>query len=685
MKLNYNLAWLEGDEIYIRAKFDPVFLDECRTIKGRRWDNKNKINVFPLDSLVEVKALADKWYIRLSNELAELIKVPGETVSLPEGEKNVVVHEGNLVVRFPYSPRMVLSVKTSIPGCSWDSQNKHWVVPASSAMNLTNFAAFNGLTFSDEAYFVFEELMLEYYKMVDASSATDSDSVVIPNMDGELLPYQKAGVAYLKTARKAILGDQPGLGKTIQALATVASEEAFPVVVVCPNSLKYNWLAESWRFFPHLKVLVLEGTKPADVWDDKPDVIIVNYDILKERSPEIFVNGFKSLIVDESHAIKNGKKSHVCPLCESTMRSNAKTCKVCGGYPVKPEERWTVKRTGAVMKLAKSLGPNDFVLLLTGTPITNRPMELVPQLEAIGQLDEFGGAWKFQSRYAPLKNVAINTAELNERMRATCFIRRRKEDVFEELPELRNSVQYLNVPKDKRLAYKKVEANVIEYFAEKAARLASEAGEDEVRAYWHKKISLMDAEHVVKLTALRDAVWQMKHDAIIEWVDNFLESSDDEKVIIYAEHIDMVESIYTRYEHMAVKIRGGVPAIERQNAVEKFQKDPSCRVFVANMTAASEGLTLTAASDVVFCELGWTPAVHEQCVSRAYARANDMHGATAWYLLANDSIDEDIYHLLQRKKKVIDAVVDGIDTEENGSVMSDLIIALAERGMEKYE
>ena len=101
------------------------------------------------------------------------------------------------------------------------------------------------------------------------------------------------------------------------------------------------------------------------------------------------------------------------------------------------------------------------------------------------------------------------------------------------------------------------------------------------------------------------------------------------------------------------------------------------------MTSASEGLTLTAASDVVFCELGWTPALHEQCVSRAYGRVNDMHGATAWYLLAPNTIDEDIYGLLEKKKRIVNSVTDGVDIEGEGSVVSELVKTLAGRGLNK--
>jgi SWI/SNF-related matrix-associated actin-dependent regulator 1 of chromatin subfamily A len=279
--------------------------------------------------------------------------------------------------------------------------------------------------------------------------------------------------------------------------------------------------------------------------------------------------------------------------------------------------------------------------------------------------------------------VALNTAELNVKLRELCFVRRNKKDVYEDLPELRNAVQYLPIDSKQMNWYQEVERDVVEYFANRAKELAEEDGSDGTDAYWQKKITLARAENLVKITALRDAVSKIKYDSITAWLDNFLESGDGEKVIVFAEHIEFVEKLFDRYKSVAVKIRGGVSADDRMAAVDKFQSDPDCRVFIANMTAASEGLTLTAASDVVFCELGWTPAIHEQCVSRCYARANDMHGATAWYLLAQQTIDETIYNLLENKKKVVNAVTDGVDVEEGDSVMGGLIKDLAERGLSK--
>jgi SWI/SNF-related matrix-associated actin-dependent regulator 1 of chromatin subfamily A len=152
---------------------------------------------------------------------------------------------------------------------------------------------------------------------------------------------------------------------------------------------------------------------------------------------------------------------------------------------------------------------------------------------------------------------------------------------------------------------------------------------------------------------------------------------------VFAEHVEIVERIAAKFGNACVKIRGGVSQANRMEAVRRFQNDDEVRVFVGNMAAASEGLTLTKASNVVFCELAWTPTMHAQCASRCYARANDMHGATAWYLLANKTIDLDIYALLQKKELIVNAATEGADLEKQTSVLGDLIVALAKRGLDR--
>lgn len=673
-----NYAWAHDNVIILKTEYNKQLVEDSRNIPGRRWDGEMKVNTFPFSSIIEVRNLANTYNITLAPELQDSDVKKYFTDS---GKEFQVEMDGDSVtICFNYDPKMITAIKSSVPSAKWNGKSRSWLVPKRDIMQAIRFALLHNLTIEDSLMETARNVMNEAKTMREASESLDAD-IEIPGIQIPLLAYQKAGVAYLKQVRKGILGDQPGLGKTAQAIATLASEDAFPAVVVCPNTLKINWEREIKKFFPNLTVSILNGGKSEEI--EPCDVIVVNYDILYQRNKDIMEHGFVSLIVDESHAIKNGQKKWRCPECDKPCRANTAICKECGALAIRPRETWTVKRTDAVMKLAKSLGPENFVLLLTGTPITNRPEELIPQLEAIGQLESFGGVWRFKNRYAPKRNVALNTKELNEKMRETCFVRRNKMDVYGELPELRNAVQYLSVSTEEMSSYKVVEDDVVEYFAQRARDIAEEEGSDGSSAYWEKKIALENSVNLVRITALRDAVSKIKFESTASWLDNFLESGTGEKVIVFAEHIEMVEKLYARYQDVAVKIRGGVSVEERQNAVDSFQNDPKVRVFVANMTAASEGLTLTAASDVVFCELGWTPAIHEQCASRCYGRVNDMHGATAWYLLAPETIDEDMYRLLDKKKKVVNSVTDGVDVEEQGSIIGELVKTLAGRGMSK--
>ena len=248
--------------------------------------------------------------------------------------------------------------------------------------------------------------------------------------------------------------------------------------------------------------------------------------------------------------------------------------------------------------------------------------------------------------------------------------------------------------------YVEIENDVVHYLANRAKELAqSEAAEKAAaalgldvedvaerasvqaagrRAYAEKALRAEAAEHLVRISVLKNAVADLKYESMIAWIEDFL-SEGDEKLVVFAEHVEMVENVVAHFGDAAVKIRGGVSQEARADAVKRFQEDPTVRLFVGNMAAASEGLTLTAASNVAFMEQAWTPAMHAQCIARCYGRANDMHGAVAWYLLAPNTIDMEINALLAAKAEVVDAATDGIEVEQQGSILADLVVSLANR------
>jgi N12 class adenine-specific DNA methylase len=253
-------------------------------------------------------------------------------------------------------------------------------------------------------FFEIDKIVEKKKQMVEASNAINAD-FDHPEINENILPYQRAGISYLLSARRAILGDQPGLGKTLQAMSAVVVENAFPCVVVCPNTLKLNWEAEVNKFYPDKTTTVVYGKSNKKI--DKADFIIINYDIVADRVDDLLALKPVSLVADESHAIKNGHAYHVCPECDTKVRVNARNCpnEKCGHRMDAPVRKWTVKRAGGVMKIAESIPEDGIISLLTGTPITNRPIELMPQLEAIRALDQFGGRWKLQDRYCPARRA----------------------------------------------------------------------------------------------------------------------------------------------------------------------------------------------------------------------------------------------------------------------------------------
>jgi len=515
-------------------------------------------------------------------------------------------------------------------------------------------------------------------ELYEQSTMLEWPEFEIPGLVKPLHPYQRAGVAYMQRVRRCILGDQMGLGKTTQAISTVVLDQSLPVVIASKNRLKETIREDILSFYPNLKISVVNGGALKDI--PKSDVIIVNYDIVSQRLPDIFNHGFNSLIVDESHYIKNGKRISRCPICSNKLRAiNSVNCPSCGARGIKPKSRWSVRRTDAVMQLAHSLPDNNLIMLLTGTAINIRPGELVRQLECINRLKVFGGEWKFRQRYCPDNKTAQNLKELNTKLRENCYVRRRTRDVYGQLPPVQNSIQRMILSKEQRARYKEIEDDVVHYLSNKARQRAIDVGEHGHTAYWNKRRAVERAEALIRVNVLRSVIAEIKMEAMQDWINNFLESGD-EKMVVFANKISVVDGIYEAHRDVAVKVRGDVTNKDALAATHSFQEEDWCRMWVANLQSGKEGFTLTESKHVVFCEPEWSPTYHAQGVGRVYGRANNPHGATAYWLLAEDTIDFDMYELLQERQVVIDAVLDGEeDTAEQESMQNALIELLEKR------
>jgi SNF2 family DNA or RNA helicase len=467
----------------------------------------------------------------------------------------------------------------------------------------------------DEARGVLDALLEEHRvaeELVSLSLAT-SGSVEVPELHGELMPFQAAGVQYALRRRRAFIADEQGLGKTVQALATVELDDAFPAVIACPASLKLNWQREALRWLPHRSVAVVSGKRAVDVGD--ADFIIVNYDILDAHREGLAALSPGALILDESHYCKNPR----------------------------------AQRTKATHELARTLPNGSLRLALTGTPLVNRPKELVPQLRILGRLREFGSGSELERRFG----ATSERERLHWHLRRTCYVRRLKKDVLPQLPAKRRAIVPFDI--DNEAEYRQAESNLVQWLAEEFGS----TGEFESRLD-----GAMRAEALVKVNALRQLVAKGKIASAIGWVEDFLASG--EKLVVFAAHRAIQNALVEHFPDQPHIL--GVDTIpERDAAVQRFQTSPDARLCICSLKVAAHGFTLTAAANAAFLELGWTPAEHDQAEDRCH-RIGQTDSVTAWYLLAADTIDERMAALIDAKREVVAAVADGRPATESAMI-----------------
>lgn len=569
---------------------------------------------------------------------------------------------------FPYDYEQKEFAKTRLKA-RYNPDEKFWYVNTRvvDLELLEEYAEEFGAQFSAEALQAIDDLSGEFEEATTLATATDADISMLDlkGFEVDLFPFQRAGVKYAVLKKRAIIGDDMGLGKTYQSLAAFHALKLKRFIVVCPAGIKLNWQREIQKAMPGCF---------ASVWDAKTgspraDVVIINYDNLKKRLPDLFRFNAEGVIFDEVHYCKSGKAA----------------------------------RTQAALSLAEKV---PHVLGLTGTPIMNRPSELISILQMLGRLQDFGGWYQFAKRYcgarynliwykpkdggrARQKKIldvtgATNLQELNERLRAMCMIRRKKSEVLKELPQLRRASVVFNITN--RDEYSKAATDVADFLAAAAASdtefLKSIAMLSEVEqeyAIEERRNSVearaKRAEQLVMIETLKQLACEGKMKAAIEWVRDFLESG--EKLLIFTTHKDFQYDLLLAFDN-AARIIAEDDIEQRQANVVRFANDETCRLMVASLQAGGTGIDQLQmdCSNVAFLELAWTPAAHLQAEGRLH-RIGQNDGVTAWYLLAERTIDEMIQRMLAEKQAVCDSVLDGAPEVQATSVFDQLIETLS--------
>jgi SWI/SNF-related matrix-associated actin-dependent regulator of chromatin subfamily A-like protein 1 len=417
---------------------------------------------------------------------------------------------------------------------------------------------------------------------------------------------------------RALLAHDMGLGKSFMSLLWASrNSKVRPIIVVCPASLKWNWQREvklhlGWR------AVVLEGMNSRGKKLSKSTpVYIINYDILKGWYKKLIRLNPKLIIIDECHALKN----------KSTKRSKL-TKLLCEKCP--------------------------HVIALSGTPLLNRPAELYPILNIL-RPDLYNSPMAFYFRYCQPKKTpwgwqykgAARLPELHAKLKREIMCRCRKADVMEQLPAKQRNICLMEIAK--RKDYEKAERDFIKWLSERNPHLAKKA---------------QKAEFLVKTGYLKRLAAELKLPYIIEWIENFMEESD-EKLIVFAHHKSVVAAIHKHFQRCSVTVTGETLGKKRQAAFDQFLGTSNCRLLIGNLQAAGVGWSALGVSNVAFAEFSWNPADHTQGEDRTHGIGRGQKGiqSSSWWLIAKGTIEEKLCKLLQDKQEILDATLDGKKTK----------------------
>lgn len=476
--------------------------------------------------------------------------------------------------------------------------------------------------------------------LTGAQAATSN--AVIPAVNGlEYLPFQREGIKWLKGRENALLADEMGLGKTIQVIGLINADVSIKrVLIVCPASLKLNWKSElmTWCARP-MTVSVID---PGSEWLST-DIVIINYEQVEKYRRDIDDTPWDLLVCDESHYLKSSKAKRTQVVVG--YWHNDPTQRI---YPIKARQR----------------------LFLTGTPVLNRPKELWTTVRALDRKN-LGNDWLnfhvrycagYKDRFGWQIDGASNLEELNERLRASIMLRRKKSEVLPELPPKRRQVILLepvtNEAKQALEAERELGdmAQRMEILREEVEALSVDQTDRRYKEVVQKlatyeAVAFSDTSRIRKRTAL--AKLPMARDHLL----NVLES--EQKVVVFAHHHDVIDQLVEWLDsYGVVKIDGRDDVHKRQAAVELFQSGNgvSPRVIIGSIGAMGSGWTLHAASYVAFCELDWVPGNLNQAEDRLH-RIGQKESILIQHLMLNGSFDARMVKTVMHKQKVIERAV----------------------------
>ena len=524
------------------------------------------------------------------------------------------IEKKKIVAEFEYTSVMYAIVMT-IPSRRFDKKTKTWRFDIQQIVPIVETLVPLGFTYSEDIVKEYKSIKAIKMKLdkVKTGVLSDAQRALIDELRLPLYEYQKLGAAFLTIARNALLCDQPGLGKTLQTIATILLSKSEKSLVFCPKSVKQGWYEELAKWAPHLRAVVIDGTKKQreKLWRSDADVYIANYALIIHDYDILASIGWDFCACDEATVISNHEN---------------KTTKL-------------IKKLSIPRKIA-----------MTGTPLSNKVEDIWSLVDwvrpgMLGDYFTFESTYCIKNRYGGVKDYK-NVAQLVKYVDSV-MIRRLKKDVLKELPDKIPEKRVVELSDKEKEIYNNIKTNVL-------AELKAEGiSTKQIKSKYVKDIRLRQAANAVQLltsTKYPSAKLEETKTLVKEIIAN------EEKVLIFTQFRTMAELLAQELaEYMPLQITGAVDEETRTKNRHLFNESTTHNVMILT-SAGNMGLNLQSASSVIHYDMPWSIAQLQQREDRAH-RNGQKNVVTVYTLIAKDTIDEFMYELLQKKSKLSDDIL----------------------------
>ena len=477
-----------------------------------------------------------------------------------------------------------------------------------------------------------------------------------------LYEFQKEGVKkMLSMNTNILLADEMGLGKTVQGAVYLSlKKNSVPALIICPASLKMNWSREIEKWTDY-KTYIIEGRNPQYLtkeFIEKYPVWIINYDILGVEDKEAKDEEMQRRKQAKEAGYPYRKKTiKVNGWCDELVKHNFQTIIADEvQYIAEPE---TI-RARAVIQICNA-SKDSKKLFISGTPYETKTSQFYTCLSILDP-SQFNNRYRYLMRYCnPVKTFfgwkfdgLSNAEELHAKI-SRFMIRRLKKDVLNQLPPKIRAVVPMQVTSEERKLYDDVDWQF---------------EQDILNGVKNKK------EQIGHISHLKQASYKAKEKAVIRWIKDYL-TYQNQKLVVFIYHHSTYDALMNEFGYCSVGLTGATPPNERQNVVDKFQSDEKVFLFIGQIKASGVGLTLTKASATCFVEFGSTAPQHEQAEDRVHRIGQEADSVMAYYLILENSIDEDIMKTLERRNKDLKKVMNNEDNASlfNAEDMQEAILA----------